>query len=136
MSSRLGRALRGMSFVCLWLAALPALAQIRNEGVIPDGRGGVGVLATGIDHTCALRQDGTASCWGNDYNGKTTPPAGTFIELSAGFEHTCGLRGDGSVACWGDGYAMEGVPAPPAMCGRFTALASGPIHTCGLRVRA
>ncbi|HEU0306726.1 MAG TPA: hypothetical protein VFR30_07135, partial [Lysobacter sp.] len=130
----------GLSFVCLWLLALPAMAQIRSEGAIPDGRGGVVVLAAGIGHTCGLRQDGTASCWGNNHNGQATPPAGAFMELSAGFEHTCGLRGDGSVECWGQGYtAMEGEPPPPLppeMSGRFTALASGPSQTCGLRARA
>ncbi len=142
MSNLLGRALRGLSLVgLLWTLALPAMAQIRNEGAIPDGFGGVGVLATGINHTCGLRQDGTASCWGDDYRGQATPPPGTFIELSAGFEHTCGLRGDGSVVCWGSGYtAKEGEPPPPpppsAMSGAFTTLASGTSHTCGVRARA
>lgn len=123
------------------MLSLPATAQIRNEGAIPDGRGGVGVLALGMNHTCGLRQDGTASCWGENWAGQATPPPGTFIELSAGFDHTCGLRGDGSVACWGDGYtardgAPEPPPPPPMMSGTFTALASGMMHTCGIRARA
>lgn len=150
MSNRLGRALRGLFFVCLGLATLPAVAQVRQEGAIPDGRGGVGVLATGMAHTCALRQDGTASCWGDNYSGQARPLPGTFIELSAGFEHTCGLRGDGSVECWGQGYVRpedmppppEGYPPPPPPpppspipAGTYTALASGISTTCGLRVR-
>lgn len=144
MSSRLGRALRGLSLACLWFLALPVVAQVRSEGAIPDGRGGVGVLATGIGHTCALRQDGTASCWGDNYDGQSRPLPGAFIELSAGFHHTCGLRGDGRVECWGQGYAIpepppEGVPPPPppspVPAGTYTALASGMSTTCGLRVR-
>jgi alpha-tubulin suppressor-like RCC1 family protein len=148
MSNRLGRALRGLFFVCLGLATLPAMAQIRQEGAIPDGRGGVGVLATGLQHTCALRQDGRASCWGDNYSGQARPLPGSFIELSAGFDHTCGLRGDGSVECWGQGYVRpedvppppEGYPPPPPPpspipAGTYTALASGISTTCGLRVR-
>ena len=145
MSIRLGRALRGQFLLCLIVlglgfAALPAMAQVHQEGAIPDGRGGAAILTTGIGHTCALRQDGTASCWGHDNDGETTPPPGAFMELSASFEHTCGLRGDGSVECWGLGFsAREGSPPPPppppAMSGTFTALASGMLHTCGLRSR-
>ena len=148
MSNRLGRALRGLLLVCLGLATLPAMAQIRQEGAIPDGRGGVGVLATGMQHTCAVRQDGKASCWGNNYDGEARPLTGTFIELSAGFHHTCGLRGDGTVECWGQGYIRpedippppEGYPPPPPPPspippGTYTALASGMSATCGLRVR-
>ena len=143
MSSRLGRALRGLSFVCVWLAALPALAQIRNEGAIPDGRGGVNALTIGAHHTCGIRQDGTAMCWGDNWYGETRPLPGTFIELSAGFGHTCGLRGDGGVACWGAGYTpVPGEPEPPmpppspVPVGRFTTISSAMSTTCGLRARS
>ncbi|GAB3382029.1 PxKF domain-containing protein [Lysobacter fragariae] len=144
MSIRLGRVLRGCFVACLsWALALPAMAQIRNEGAIPDGRGGVGALAIGMRHTCGIRQDGTAMCWGDNYDGVTKALKGPFIELSAGFDHTCGLRGDGSVACWGAGYTpREGEPEPmppppsPIPPGAFTALASGMSTTCGLRARA
>ena len=143
MSSRLGRALRGLSFVCVWLAALPALAQIRNEGAIPDGRGGVNALTIGAHHTCGIRQDGTAMCWGDNWYGETRPLPGTFIELSAGFGHTCGLRGDGGVACWGAGYTpVPGEPEPPmpppspVPAGRFTTISSAMSTTCGLRARS
>lgn len=144
MSNRLGRALRGLSFVCVWLAALPAIAQIRNEGAIPDGRGGVSALTIGAHHTCGIRQDGTAMCWGDNWYGEASPLPGTFMELSAGFAHTCGLRGDGSVACWGVGYTPrpDGEPEPPMPpasaipSGRFTAISSAMSTTCGLRARS
>lgn len=148
MSSRLGRALRGLSFVCVWLAALPALAQIRNEGAVPDGRGGVNALTIGAHHTCGIRQDGTAMCWGDNWYGEARPLPGSFIELSAGFGHACGLRGDGGVDCWGAGYTpvpsepMPGEPEPPMPppspipAGRFTAISSAISTTCGLRARS
>jgi len=141
MSTRLGRALRGVSVVFLWaLLAWPALAQVRNEGAIPDGRGGVGALTLGAHHTCGIRQDGTAMCWGDNWYDEAKPLPGAFIELSAGFSHTCGLRGDGSVACWGSGYAPppdQSMPPPsPVPSGVFTTLASSISTTCGLRARA
>jgi len=132
--------MRGAWAACFLLIAsmlsLPVAAQSRSEGAVPDGRGGVRVLTTGINHSCGIRNNGTVACWGDNHNGKATSPAGTFIELSAGFEHTCGLRSDGSVACWGAGFQqIEGEPPAPSQVpsGAFTALASGITYTCGLR---
>jgi uncharacterized repeat protein (TIGR02543 family) len=69
-------------------------------------------------HTCALLQNGSVWCWGqNDYgqlgNG-TTAPAGvpnstpvevsgitTAVSVSAGGFHSCALLADGTVRCWG-----------------------------------
>ncbi|PYP95483.1 MAG: hypothetical protein DMD34_06665, partial [Gemmatimonadetes bacterium] len=47
-------------------------------------------------HTCGLKTDGTVACWGDDYYGQATPPAGTFAQVSAGGSHTCGLKTDGT----------------------------------------
>jgi hypothetical protein len=30
----------------------------------------------GISHTCALETDGEIACWGDDYDGQATVPAG------------------------------------------------------------
>ena len=55
-----------------------------------------------VNHTCGVKSDGSAACWGNnDYGGQATPPTGSFVSVSAGDSHTCGVKGDGSVACWG-----------------------------------
>jgi alpha-tubulin suppressor-like RCC1 family protein len=76
-------------------------------------------VATGGDHTCALREDGRVLCWGRNTFGqlgvsKVTTPQSTFIptlvdsselttvrQLALGAEHTCALREDGRVLCWG-----------------------------------
>ncbi len=59
-------------------------------------------LAVGDQHSCGLRGDGSALCWGNNGYGQATVPAGaTFTALVAGDYHTCGLRDDGSALCWG-----------------------------------
>lgn len=80
-------------------------------------------------HTCALRLDGAARCWGLYFSGEVQPPPGEFTAISAGWFHVCGLRADGEVACWGDPDAPP--PRPPP--GPFTALSAGWEYTCGLR---
>ena len=35
-------------------------------------------LAAGDDHSCAIAIDGTITCWGNNWNGRATPPSGTY----------------------------------------------------------
>ena len=89
-------------------------------------------ISTGLFHTCGLREDGAAVCWGLNEVGESSPPAGlTFTAISAGGFHTCGLREDGSAVCWGDDG--EGQASPPEG-ETFTAISSGNGHTCGLRI--
>lgn len=78
-------------------------------------------VAVGTVHSCALREDGEAVCWGAgktigdcaldvDGCGMSLPPAGPFIELALGYTHTCGLRPDGSVTCWGSNTGDRSTP--------------------------
>jgi hypothetical protein len=90
------------------------------------------ILAAGGSHTCELKPDGTAVCWGSNSFGQATPPAGeVFVQLAAGENHTCGLRANGTVRCWGENtYSGElNVPA-----GAVFQQISSEFHTsCGLR---
>ena len=62
---------------------------------------------THMAHTCGLRIDGVAECWGNTYgpmkpyNRQEPDPRSRFTSLSAGRSHVCGLRIDGAIECWG-----------------------------------
>ena len=88
-------------------------------------------ISSGSYHTCGLRADGSAVCWGWNVSGQATPPAGaTFAAISSGSYHTCGLRADGSAVCWG--WNHFGQATPPAGA-TFAAISSGHWHTCGLR---
>ena len=126
---RRARLLLGAS-VLACVTLLPSLA-FAHSSAVPDGHGTVTALAAGNRHTCGLRSDGSAVCWGDKSQGQITAPVGaTFTALVAGGSHSCGLRADGSAVCWGDNsYGQTTVP--PAA--RFTALAAGYSHTCGLR---
>jgi alpha-tubulin suppressor-like RCC1 family protein len=49
-----------------------------------------------------VKTDGTVACWGDNENGQTTPPRGTFASISAGKgDYTCALNREGVLYCWG-----------------------------------
>lgn len=72
------------------------------------------VSASTDDFACGLRLDGTASCWGQNDHGQTTPPEGqTFITIETLSATACGLRADGEVACWGNEAREKELFDPP-----------------------
>ncbi len=83
-----------------------------------------------MSHACGLRANGQLVCWGSDFSGSTTPPAGSFAQVDAGHDYSCAVRSDGSLACWG--WNDRGQASPPA--GEFQTVAAGYQHSCGLRV--
>ena len=96
-------------------------------------------ISSGAAHTCALREDGSAVCWGldtpdtPDHNGKggsTPPPDEKFIAISSGNSHTCALRKDGSPLCWGANWCGQASPPPNE---NFIAITSSFDYSCGIR---
>ncbi|MXY02862.1 MAG: hypothetical protein F4Y66_08495 [Acidimicrobiales bacterium] len=84
-------------------------------------------------HLCALRQNGTASCWGADSYGRTSPPSGVrFRSIVAGDMHTCGLTIEGHARCWGADHAGQSTPPHDTV---FVDLIADFDSTCGLRAR-
>ncbi len=113
-----------------------------------------GTLGVGESHTCILKSDGQAYCWGENSvgqlgNGSTessmTPVAVSgglrFTSISAGWDHTCGLTADNDAYCWGRGRygrlgngSVENSMIPTAVSGglSFELIDSGMAHTCGI----
>ncbi len=81
-------------------------------------------ITAGLNHTCALLDDGSVRCWGYGLDGRlgysSTDSIGddetpategpvdlgqrrTAAAISAGDRHTCALLDDDSIRCWGNG---------------------------------
>jgi cysteine-rich repeat protein len=130
-----------------------------NDGYMLEGELCVPKFASvsaGGYHTCAVRSDGTAQCWGLNAerqlgDGTTTystvPKTVAFDTLfesiSAGDQHTCGVLVDHRVACWGSNLRGQiGVPGewgygtPQSVVGldNVVKVSSGSLHTCALKI--
>jgi alpha-tubulin suppressor-like RCC1 family protein len=79
-------------------------------------------ITAGDVHTCAVLEDGTASCWGDNGSGRlgdgttnnrNTPVAvsglSNVLSISAGGAYTCAALQDGGGKCWGsNAYGLLG----------------------------
>jgi len=89
-------------------------------------------VAVGSGHVCAILDDGTVKCWGENFNGKLgtgdtvdlKAPRATPIDLGAGRTatrisggsyHTCAILDDGTAKCWGQNNVnAQGTDGPLA----------------------
>lgn len=118
----------------------------------PSGTPAVAAIALGYNHSCALLDDGTAWCWGDDTLGQlggaltSTPrakpaalasPTG-ITSMSAGLDATCAVLHDGTLECWGSGEdsgtGKQGPHVPPtAIAGGIVGVSVGFLHGCAVR---
>jgi alpha-tubulin suppressor-like RCC1 family protein len=126
-----------------------------------DGTGGaqrVIAITAATEYSCALIEDGSVRCWGNNHLGQvsgdakgellgeplppTTVPGLSEVEqLSAGGAHTCAVK-SGKVFCWGSNRAGESTGdatgseqvAVSQVVGVSDAIqvAAGYVHSCAL----
>ena len=47
--------------------------------------------------SCGIDENGDILCWGNDDYGQSSPPSGSFIQLSSGVYHSCAVTTNGNV---------------------------------------
>jgi alpha-tubulin suppressor-like RCC1 family protein len=113
-------------------------------------------VAAGLNHSCALRKDGTLWCWGRNALGqlgdttltarsepKQVLPAGAsnWVDVATSGEHTCALRASGTLWCWGRndvgqlglGDGNSPVSTPTQVGNAFyEAIDAGANHTCAV----
>ena len=131
--------------------------HVNSTTPIPVAGGQVFVAITaGREHTCGLRADGAAYCWGNNSQGQLgggtsgdtsdvpVAVAGglVFKAISAGGYHTCALTTGGAAYCWGSdstGQLGRGTGAglsatPVAVVGgqSFQSIGAGRYSSCGI----
>lgn len=110
-------------------------------------------LSAGGWHACALIEDRSVMCWGNNSDGATgdvgrtvyephrVPGVTNAVGIAAGGAHTCALIADGSVQCWGANKygqlgdaTMTGRATPRAVVGLtgVRAIAAGGVQSCAI----
>jgi alpha-tubulin suppressor-like RCC1 family protein len=126
--------------------------------LIPIMSSGVSSVAAGVEHTCAVKQDGSLWCWGRNWEGQlgldpsvtpyaNTPQpilAGGVIRVVTGGYHTCAVMGDLTLWCWGanwEGQLGNGswsstyTPSQVMVGGSplsVSSVAAGERHTCAV----
>jgi alpha-tubulin suppressor-like RCC1 family protein len=152
------------------------------DGQVGNGNGAQGAVAeptlvnlgarsatavtAGENHSCAVLDDGTFSCWGDATSGKlgngtaapdlyapsspiTVPGPAGVATISAGDFHTCAVLTDGDYVCWGfdnSGQLVNGaggassIPSPvndASGAGQpLASISAGGSHTCATWVGA
>jgi hypothetical protein len=104
-----------------------------GEGDIPADLGRCTAIASGDEHSVALRSDGIVRCWGSNSNGQSSTPSdlGACIAIAGGSYHTVAVRSDRTVRCWG--WNIFGQCTVPSGLGSVTAVAAGSNHTVALK---
>lgn len=109
-------------------------------------------LSAGEKHTCGLKADGTAWCWGDNIDGqlgdgtiesRLTPvrvgELTDLVAIAAGKKHTCAIDTQGHGWCWGDNtqgqlgnasIAPSVTPVPVVGLGNAETLSADSDHNC------
>ena len=152
---------RDGTVVCWGSNSVAQLGQpLITESLVPvevPGPFGAGMAATVVaarNHTCALRDDDFAYCWGDNALGQVDPASGLAsisnptiaafsgaVAVGTGASHTCVARNTGTTTtCWGDNSSgqLTGATAGPTPVDNvagftWSSIAVGSAFTCGLQ---
>ncbi|MBO7745109.1 fibronectin type III domain-containing protein [Paenibacillus sp. MWE-103] len=134
----------GFLILTLLLPFQAAAAASGSEAAAERSNLEVALVTGGVQHTLALKPDGTVWVWGsNEYasiDGSSTDPHYTPVQVqgldsvsgvAAGDSHSLALKSDGSVWTWGRNW-YDGTnsvsPVQVANLSRVAAIATGQVH--------
>ena len=100
-------------------------------------------ISAGAAHTCAIRDDGRAVCWGyhadgrNQVPGYASSPQGFsgqgFADIATGGPNNCAIRSsDGSLACWNTEKPQYWPNSEILAMTGFQSLGAGVSHMCAI----
>ena len=141
-------------FTLVILLLVAAVTALNPNGPQPGLAAFPLTISGGSTFTCAVIDDGTARCWGDNDRGQLgdgttgrhltpTTVSGLLgaVAISAGSEHACALLDDATVKCWGlnawgelgDGTTMEShTPVAVSGLSNATAILAAGEHSCAL----
>ncbi|HEU5154986.1 MAG TPA: hypothetical protein VFU03_09675, partial [Gemmatimonadales bacterium] len=125
-----------------------------DQAAIQLAAAGASIISAGENHSCAIRPNKTAACWGKNGDGQLGDGTGAnrstpvpvvgltnVIAIAAGRFHTCAILLNGTGRCWGSNSSGQlgnggGGPSrtPVVVSGLSGAVAvsSGAYHSCAL----
>jgi len=126
MSVRRAAALAGAVAITASLTAAAGGTSSAEAATFPS-------ITAGGAHTCAIKTNDTATCWGYNGLGQASAPTdlGTVKQITAGGSHTCAIKTNDTVACWG--YNGDGQASVPTDLGTVKQITGGDAHTCAIK---
>lgn len=135
-----GEPYREEILLCLLAKGPPALNGVvswgdnaKRQATVPPKLFGIVGVAAGIEHSLALKYDGTVVAWGSNESGQTQVPTGLngVVAIAAGEKHSLALKSDGTVVAWG--YNKEKQCEVPAGLNHVKAISSHCWHSIALK---
>jgi hypothetical protein len=112
-----------------------------GQSMVPEGLSNVVQIAAGVDHSLALKSDGTVAAWGSarlfidvwSPLDQSIVPAGlsNVVSIAGGSFHSMALKADGTVVVWG--YDTHGQGVSPPGLSNVVAITAGWYHNFALK---
>ena len=110
----------------------------------PSGAHAYVDITAGEGHTCAIRDDGKAVCWGYHSDGRYAVPGWgsdaqgfgnvNYADIATGGNPNCAIRqSDGKLDCWNTEKSQYLPSAEIRAMSGFKSLGAGSLHMCAIR---